>query len=146
MTLQTAVTIFNARVGSDHRREVFYPTVLDGASYQAAKTTSSSQGIHTESLSYRLRIPVDALVQSGRTYVSETVFRSLSDADALQHWTLQAGDCIIPGEYPDAKPMTLRELSEFAKLAGADLIHVKEYADNTLRGSDAVKHWRIGGA
>ena len=50
MTLQTAVTIFNARVGSD-RREVFYPTVLDGASYQAAKTTSSSQGVHTESLS-----------------------------------------------------------------------------------------------
>ena len=42
--------------------------------------------------------------------------------------------------------MTMRELSEFAKLAGADLIHVKEYADNTLRGSDAVKHWRIGGA
>ena len=145
MTLQTAVTIFNARVGSD-RREVFYPTVLDGASYQAAKTTSSSQGVHTEGLSYKLRIPVDTMVQGGRTYVSETVFRSLSDADALQHWTLQSGDCIIPGEYPDAKPMTLRELSEFAKQAGADLIHVKEYADNTMRGSAAVKHWRIGGA
>lgn len=145
MTLQTAVTIFNARVGSD-RREVFYPTVLDGASYQAAKTTSSSQGVHTEGLSYRLRIPADATVQDGRTYVSETVFRSLSDAEALQHWTLQAGDCIIPGEYPEAKPMSLRELSELATQAGADLIHVKEYADNTLRGSDAVKHWRIGGA
>lgn len=145
MTLQTAVTIFNARVGSD-RREVFYPTVLDGASYQATKTTSSSQGIHTESLSYKLRIPADATVQDGRTYVSETVFRSLSDANALQHWTLQAGDCIILGEYPEAKPMPLRELSAFATQAGADLIHVKEYADNTLRGSDAVKHWRIGGA
>ena len=25
------------------------------------------------------------------------------------------------------------------------LIYVKEYADNTIRGSAAVKHWRIGG-
>lgn len=145
MILQTVITLFNAKAGAD-RREVFLPTIIDSASYMSRRASSSSKGVHTESLSYRLRIPVDALVQSGRTYVSETVFRSLSDADALQHWTLQAGDCIIPGEYPDAKPMTLRELTEFAMQAGADLIHVKEYADNTLRGSDAVKHWRIGGA
>ena len=27
-----------------------------------------------------------------------------------------------------------------------DIVHVTEYADNTRRGSDAVKHWRVGGA
>ena len=40
----------------------------------------------------------------------------------------------------------MQELTALADRVMANVIHVNEYADNTLRGSDAVRHWRIGGA
>ena len=42
--------------------------------------------------------------------------------------------------------MTQPELDALSRELCVDLIRVIEYADNTIRGSAAVKHWRIGGA
>ena len=36
-------------------------------------------------------------------------------------------------------------LNAYAKERGLDLVHVTEYADNTLGGGMYMKHWRIGG-
>ena len=61
MILQTVITLFNAKAGAD-RREVFFPTVIDSASYMSRRASSSSKGVHTEGLTYSLRIPVNAKV------------------------------------------------------------------------------------
>ena len=39
-------------------------------------------------------------------------------------------------------------IEELAKLSqhDEDFVTVTEYADNTIRGTDRTKHWRIGGA
>ena len=143
MDVQTAVTVFNARPGAD-RREVFRPTVISGASYQEARGASSSKGIHSENLSFKLRIPVTAKVQDDRSYISEAAYRTLSDDDVGKYWTLRKGDYVIAGKY-EAGELTKQELDALVK-DGLALICISEYADNTLRGSNAVKHWRIGGA
>lgn len=145
MTLQTVITLFNAKPGAD-RREVFFPTVIDSVSYASRRASSSSKGVRTEGMTYSLRVPVNARVIDDKTYVDEKAFKAMSDEEALKHWTLRNGDCILVGAYFDAVPCTMQELTALADRVMANLIHVNEYADNTLRGSDAVRHWRIGGA
>ncbi len=145
MDVQTAVTVFNARPGAD-RREVFLPTVISGASYQETRGASSSKGVHSESLSFKLRIPVMAKVQDDRSYISEAVYRTLSNNDVEKYWTLRKGDYVIAGKYEGSEALTQQELDALAKDRHTALICISEYADNTLRGSNAVKHWRIGGA
>lgn len=145
MILQTVITLFNAKAGAD-RREVFFPTIIDSASYMSRRASSSSKGIHSESLSFKLRIPINAKVQDDRIYVGEATYKALSDGDAKQHWTLRKGDYIIAGAYEGSEALSQQELDAVAKGMCKELIRIAEYADNTLRGSDAVKHWRIGGA
>ena len=144
MILQTVITLFNAKAGAD-RREVFFPTIIDSASYMSRRASSSSKGVHTEGLTYSLRIPVNAKVIDGKTYVDEKAFKAMSDEDAAKHWTLRTGDCILVGAYFDAKPCTMQELTALADREMVNMICINEYADNTIRGSEAVKHWRIGG-
>lgn len=94
MNVQTSITVFNGRVGPD-RREVFMPTVISGASYQETRGANSSKGVHSESLSFKLRVPISAQIQDDRTYVSEAAYKALSNEDAAKHWTLRKGDCIL---------------------------------------------------
>ena len=90
---------------------------------------------------------MDAEVQDGRTYVNEAIYKTLSDEDAAKHWTLRKGDYILAAQSEKAeKSMTQPELDALGRELCVDLIRVIEYADNTIRGSAAVKHWRIGGA
>lgn len=144
MDVQTVVTVFNARAGSD-RCEVFMSTVISGASYQEVRGASSSKGVHSESLSFKLRIPIDAKVQDDRSYVGETAYKALSDGDVKKHWTLRKGDYVIVGAYEGSEALSQQELDAIAKGMCKELIRISEYADNTIRGTDAVKHWRIGG-
>lgn len=144
MILQTVITLFNAKLGAD-RREVFFPTVIDSASYMSRRASSSSKGVHNEDMTYSLRIPINARVIDDKTYVDEKAFKAMSDEEAAKHWTLRTGDCILVGAYFDAVPCSMQELTALADRVMANVIHVNEYADNTLRGSDAVRHWRIGG-
>lgn len=144
MYVQTAIILFNKRIGDD-RREVFLPTCISGASYFEARGSSSSKGVHTESLSYKLRIPVNATVQDGRTYVSEQVYKGLSAEEAAAHWTIQKGDVLLACGIELTEAVNEVQLKELAAANNADVITVSEYADNTVRGSDPVRHWRIGG-
>lgn len=146
MTLQNVViTLFNAKAGAD-RREVFFPTVITGVSYQSSRGSSSSKGVHTENMSYKLRIPVNTLVVEDKAYVDEKVFRAMIDEEAAKHWTLSNGDFVLLAAHMEDKPLTQQELNELSRSVMADMFCIEEYADNTIRGSEAVKHWRIGGA
>ena len=144
MTVNVRVTIFNRRLGAD-RRDQYFPTVLSSASYLEARSSAASAGVNMEALSFKLRIPAGATAEDGRTYVSEAAYKALTDEEAAAHWTIQKGDILLTQALPGRKPMTEEELKKLAAGSCCDVIHVKEYADNTLRGSDAVRHWRIGG-
>ena len=144
MYVQTAITLFNKRIGED-RREVYLPTCIASASYFESRGSSSSKGVHTESLSYKLRIPVNVSVQDGRTYVSEKAYKALSAEEAAGHWTLQKGDILLVGGIELTEAVNEVQLKELAAANNVDMITVSEYADNTVRGSDPVRHWRIGG-
>jgi hypothetical protein len=146
MITQTVIVIFNKRVGAD-RREVFYPTTIDSASYQEVRSSQHSAGNATESLSYKIRIPGCAY-SFHKGYLPEAAYRRLSAEQAADHfWTIQKGDVILAGDIDvDDDPIDAAALEELARANDLDVIHVVEYADNTMRGSSMVRHWRIGGA
>lgn len=144
MYVQMAITLFNKRLSVD-RREVYYPTCISGASFYEAKSFSrSGDGARSESLIYKLRIPIDAKVQNDRPYVSEKAYKAQA-AEAGSCWTIQKGDIVLACETALTEPVNEAKLKELAAAALVDVITVKEYADNTIRGSAAVQHWRIGG-
>lgn len=145
MYVQVTITVFNKRLSAD-RREVYLPTCISGASYYESKSSGhSTDGAHAESLTYKLRIPINAKTQSDRTYASEKAFKAMTEEEARQHWTLQKGDIVLVCETSLADPVDEATVKQLAAANLADVITVKEYADNTIRGSAAVKHWRIGG-
>nr|DAH43187.1 MAG TPA: hypothetical protein [Caudoviricetes sp.] len=147
MTSVIAITVYNGRTNKTERREVFTPTKISRASLLEARGSSSSKGAETEKIAFKLRIPLDAEVQDGRTYVNEAVYKTLSDEETAKHWTLRKGDYILAAQSEKAeRPMTQPELDVLGRELCVDLIRVIEYADNTIRGSAVVKHWRIGGA
>lgn len=143
MYVQTAITVFNKRLSAD-RREVYFPTCIRSASLQESIGSSrSTDGAHAQALAYKLRIPVSAKVQDGKTYISGAAYKLLDDVAAAQHWTLQTGDYVVPLETELTEPVDAGTMERLA--SRSQLIAVKEYADNTHKGTDAVKHWRIGG-
>jgi len=144
MTVNVQVTVFNRRPGAD-RRDSYFPTQLSGASYLEARSSGSSAGVRSEAISYKLRIPASVTAEDGRTYVSEAAYKLLSNEEAAAHWTIQKGDVLLTQGLPGLDPMDEPALQKLALESCCDVIRVKEYADNTLRGSDAVRHWRIGG-
>lgn len=145
MYVQVTITVFNKRLSAD-RREVYFPTCISGASYYESKSSGhSTDGAHAESLTYKLRIPIDAKVQNDRIHANERAFRALPEGAATGHWTLQKGDIILTTETALEGPLNEAEVKQLAAEAQVDVITVKEYADNTIRGTARVKHWRIGG-
>lgn len=143
MYVQTAITLFNRRLSAD-RRELYFPTCIRSASFMESKSSGhSTDGAHSQSLAYKLRIPISAKIQNDRSYVPGAEYTQLDDAAAASCWTLRTGDYVVPMETALADPIDFGQLEALA--SRSQLIAVKEYADNTIRGTAAVKHWRIGG-
>lgn len=145
MYVNVAITVFNKRLSED-RREVYFPTSISGASYLEAKSSGhSTDGAHAESITYKLRIPQSAAVQDVRSYVDETAYDKLTADEAAKCWTIQKGDIVLTCETALTESMDEAAVKQLAASLNKTVITVKEYADNTIRGSAAVKHWRIGG-
>lgn len=121
------VTIFNLRIGSD-RREKLCATRIMGVSWYGTKGEAVSDTDRKGKAKCVIRIPVAATVEAGKQYISEEKYKKLSDEEAERYWTIQKGAYIVRGQYDE------------------DFVTVTEYADNTIRGTDRTKHWRIGGA
>lgn len=142
------ITIFNLRLDKKTRREVFIPSNISEVSFVDMRSSGGSASEREENLHFRIRIPVNARVQDSRTYISEDKYKLLDDEEAKKHWTLQKGCYIITGTIFYNGVITSSRIRDFLDLFkyDRDIVHVTEYADNTRRGSDAVKHWRVGGA
>lgn len=146
MITNTAITIFNGRMDKEERRMKYFPTVIRGVSYQEAKgATIASNGVWGENVNYKIRIPlVGSDIQDKRLYMPCLEYAKLEDGEAPAYWTIKKGDLIVRGECP-GDPMYEDALNVYARENSLDLIHVTEYADNTIGGSLYMHHYRIGG-
>lgn len=136
MITNAAITIYNRR--RKGRESVLIPTVISEASWFYGRRAVRGQFIDSDD-SYQVRIPYDADT-SGKTYVNPAQYAEMADEEAAGYWTIQIDDIVLKGEY-SSQVTDERELRELTD----DLFVVNTFADNTIRGSDAVKHWRIGG-
>lgn len=141
-----AVTVFNGRMDKETRRTKYIPTLIRGVSYVEAKgATVTNNGVWSDNVQYKIRVPLIAIVQDDRQYIPALKYSQLDDDGAVNHWTINKGDLVIKGEYTGDIPLYEDALTAYAKEQGLNLIHVTEYADDTDGGSLYTKHWRIGG-
>lgn len=146
ITNADAVTVFNGRMDKETRRTKYIPTLIRGVSYVEAKgATVTNNGVWSDIVQYKIRVPLIAVVQDGRQYIPALKYTQLDDDGAVNHWTINKGDLAIKGEYIGDVPLYQDALTAYAKEHGLDLIHVTEYADDTDGGSLYTRHWRIGG-
>lgn len=147
LTNVKAVTVFNGRTDRATRRKKYVPTVFHDVSYVEAKgATVTDNGVWSDSVQYKVRIPVSSAVQAERSYLPGLKYVKLDDDEAVKHWSINKGDLLIQGEYTGEKLLLYEdELSAYAQEQGFDLIHITEYADDTEGGSPYTRHWRIGG-
>ena len=132
---------------------MYIPTQISGVSVYHNRQSSRDGGFHSETENFKIRIPISALIQGSRTYLPETHYDVLTDEEAMNHWTLHNEDLVIVclpsfiGTIFPA-PVTRQEVEEISATAAIqkELIQIVDYADNTVRGSRFVRHWRIGGA
>ena len=136
MITNAAITIYNRR--RKGRESVLIPTVISEVSWFYGRRAVRGQFIDSDD-SYQVRIPYGADT-SGKTYVNPAQYAEMADEEAAGYWTIQIDDIVLKGEY-SSQVTDERELRELTD----DLFVVNTFADNTIRGSDAVKHWRIGG-
>ncbi|MCD8208337.1 MAG: hypothetical protein LUD72_10405 [Bacteroidales bacterium] len=154
------IIVLNTRYDAETRREKLLPTAIRGASvYQsvAQKSAATQTGDNrSDNTVYKIRIPLAAGSAYGKTYVPEAQYADLTNDEAETHWTLQKGCYIMlrmldswewdPFSFIDGETYN-EDISDAQLLRRADsrYITVTEYSDDTRRGSDAVKHWRIEG-
>lgn len=150
------IILLNKRLDKASRRDVFIPTQISGVSIYDNRQSSSDGGFRSETEAFKIRIPIGARVQDGRTYLPETHYDALTVEEAAAHWTLHNEDLIIvsASRFEDVNTsafetaaVTTQQAEEMADSVGfqKELVRIVDYSDNTLRGSAAVKHWRIGG-
>ena len=153
------ITIFNLRLDKTTRREVYVPTNISDVSFTDIRGTGGSASNRNDNLRFKIRIPITSRVQDSRTYIPEEKYKLLDDDEAKKHWTIQRGCYIITGtlfyrgewKFDDfdfsSGVITSSRIRDFLDLMQYehDIVNVTEYRDNTIRGSDFVKHWRIGG-
>ena len=138
MTINSDVTIFNLRIGAD-RREKFYATRIMGVSWYGTKGETVSDTDRKDKAKCVIRIPATATVEAGKQYISEEKYKKLSDEDVEKYWTIQKNAYIMRGTYEGEIPDNPLKSIE-------NLVTITEFADNTIRGTNRTKHWRIWGA
>ena len=114
ITNVAAVTVFNGRTDKAPRRKIYIPTVIRGVSCVEAKgATVTNNGVWSDDVQYKIRIPVTADFQNHRLYLPEREYGNLDNAEAERYWTIQKGDLIVRGEYAGDNPLLYEdEISE----------------------------------
>lgn len=159
MTDNADITIFNQVIGAD-RREVFVPTMIAGAFWYDVRSMSQSDRYREGNSKVIIRIPYDAEIQDDRIYLPEEQYKRLKQEDIEKYWTIQKNAYVLKRHMVQADKWLFDSFSfRYGKITGLipeevqqlrmedeDFFTIVEYADNTQRGSNRMKHWRIGGA
>ena len=137
MLTNADITIVNRkRVDRD---EVLLKTVIRNVAWHTAKSASSGN-ISENADTLKLRIPIDADF-GGKTYVDSIAFENMTMEEAEKCWTLAPSDIVVRGEVT-AEKVTQTELVK----SNQQVFLITDFSDNRDLGSDAVKHWRVGGS
>lgn len=156
ITADRDIIILNKWLDRTTRRDAYIPVQISGVAVYDYRTSTNEGGSIVGNARFAIRIPIDAAIENNRVYVPEAHYDVLDDASAYQSWTIHNEDKIIVCKYGigdvdvpiyGSYPIDPADAEILATTIGYDkmLIHIMEYADNTMRGSDLVKHWRIGG-
>ncbi len=143
MMCNADIIIFNKAVGAD-RREIFLPTVIRNVCWYGS---NALDGSGAATASYKVRIPYQAEVDGRKRYVPEREYARVGGAEKKKLWTLQKNSYAmvfqkgVIGTRNEFDPGEVLDLSKRFD----DFFTVTEYADNTIRGTDFTKHWRVGG-
>lgn len=137
MITNVDITILNKRYDAESRSESYVPTVLNGVSYLEGNAASVSS-VWSDQSTYKIRIPKGA---TEKTYLDAKAYKSAADVSG--NWTIEKADYILLGVHDISGTQT--ELTAYAKENDLRLIAVTEYSDNTIRGCEYTKHWRVGG-
>ncbi|MGN0398804.1 MAG: hypothetical protein ACI4EO_01635 [Blautia sp.] len=152
------ITIFNQIIGED-RREVFVPTMISGVCWYDVRSLSRNERNREAGSRFVIRIPYDAKIQDDRIYIPEEKYKKLTKNELKKYWTIQKNAYLIRQQivksgdwmwdsfsfrFGAIKELVPEEINRL-RSENEDFVTVVEYADNTVRGSDRVKHWRIEG-
>ena len=144
MMHNTDIVIFNKTIGAD-RREVFLPTIINDVCWYGSR---SLDGSGAASGKYAVRIPYRSEVEGRKTYVSEVEYARTTLEEKKHLWTLQKNCYVMAFKKSilrGRKELDPVEVLEIGKVID-DFFVVTEYADNTIRGTERTKHWRVGGS
>lgn len=137
MLTNANITIMNRK--RRERSEVLMPTVIKNVSWHSVKATASGNMADGKD-SVKVRIPIDADF-GGKTYIDSIAYESMSEEEAKAHWTLSPNDIVVRG-IVDGEDLTQTELLK----SNQNVFLINDFSDNTDMGSDAIRHWRIGGS
>lgn len=140
MITNALITIFNRKLTENG--ECLIPTVIYDATWYYGRgysVGSVNDQFIDNSDAYYVRIPYGADT-SGKTFIEPFDWKNLEDAQVSEYWTIQTDDIIVRGEMRD----TVADQTDIASVTEQFFV-VNSFANNTTRGSDLVKHWRIGG-
>lgn len=139
MITNADITVFNKRYVKEERTEKFVSTRIKGVSLFSRTGANFGSKNLSQSDTHIIRIPAGANTD-GKQYVEQKAYAELGDEESVSFWTLQIGAIIIPC-LVDVDTATETEL----KQQYPDAITIRNYTDNRSRGSDRMKHWRVGG-
>lgn len=146
------IILLNKKLDRESRRDVYLPTQISGVSFYHNRQSRDSKGIHSPDYTYKIRIPINAQIESSKGYITESQYDTLTAGEAARYWTLHTEDIIIVlnGTAANVQTDSILTRPEVDALAASNatdcIVHIVDYADNTRRGSRRVQHWRIGGA
>lgn len=134
------ITIFNKRLDTEQRTDMYYPTRIKGVSYYKRRGVSAGNQSMSTNNTHTIRIPIDADTEK-KKYTDETTYKSLSADEFVKYWTIQPGAIIVKALVESDDPVREIELEE----KYGEIIRVVDFTENTDRCSEQSKHWRIGG-
>lgn len=130
------ITVYNARCDEETGYDVYYGTVISGVSWFGELASSVDKSGLNAASKYTVRIPIDAVVDGGKTYVDP---KRYADSDPSRVFTLARGSIIVFGSCQMENP----RLSDFSK-QGNEFFTVLGVTDS--RGVVNAPHWKVVGA
>ena len=133
MLTNATITIYNHKYDPLTRYDTWHRTVIkDVHVHIEHKVTVLESGVKSADV-YKIRIPED--VENADQYLPPEEYKELKEPG--EHWTIQADDQIVLGEYD-------QEIERPAELKDVLLKHckVQSWSDNRFGG---LPHWKIGG-
>lgn len=128
------ITVFNTRLDESTGKDLYYPTVISGASWYCEIVSTVNEGLKAAN-KFTIRIPENADF-GGKVYADTLTYANAEDVTGL--FTLKNGDIVVRGAVTDTglRPAVLHKNYEVFTILGV--------TDN--RRAPHAPHWKVVGA